>query len=103
MSEPPETPIDAARKYTDGFEQLVEIYKEEGRTLNVLASPVVRDGVNVYLDRMANVIQSATYGPVLEDMAVSVVANQLPHQTKGAAREALRERVPEEYHEPIDD
>jgi hypothetical protein len=85
------SPSERADEIRLRFIECVEAYESEGEPRNLILSDEMREAVEWYLKPMAEVIEEASNGPLLGEMAINVVSEEFPHQTKGAAREALTE------------
>lgn len=83
------TPAERAFDQRDAYVASMEALEMEGEELNLIASARVREATEMFLKAMADNIAESEKAPILEDMAVSTVADVLPHATKGSVREAL--------------
>lgn len=83
------TPEERAFDQRDAYVASIEALEMEGEELNLIVSYRVREATEMFLKAMADNIAESEKAPILEDVAVSTVADVLPHATKGSVREAL--------------
>lgn len=84
------TPAERADQLRIEFIEAVESHRDAGEPLNVLLSSEVRECLEMFLKQSAEVVIEAENGPLIGELVINAAVDVLPHQTKGAVREALK-------------
>lgn len=90
-----ESPAARADRHRMDFIEALESHRDAGEPLNLLLSSEVRECLEMFLRQSAGVVIEAGNGPLIGEMVINTAADELPHLTKGCAREALSAYVKE--------